>query len=177
MSEITGRSRLVLLTFLLVLSADTVHAQVARMQLDELSRVSTSVVQGTATRSRSVWNADRTQILTEITVAVSDQLKGSGSSETVITIPGGQIGNVRYEVSDMPSIEEGEEVLLFVWKHPSGRNLITGGVQGKLEIERVGSLAPVVFTPFDPIDKGDAQTTSRSLLDFKRQIRKLAGSQ
>ena len=34
----------------------------------------------------------------------------------------------------MPIFQEGEEVLVFLWKHPSGKNLVTGALQGKISL-------------------------------------------
>jgi len=36
----------------------------------------------------------------------------------------------------MPAFSEGEEFVAFLSKHSSGRNLVTGTVQGKLKIHR-----------------------------------------
>jgi hypothetical protein len=173
-----------LLLFGLTISALLVHdasAQLARMTLDDLAKASTSIVHGQATASRTVWNSEGTQILTEVTVQVQDQLKGSGGSTTVITIPGGQIGNVIYEVSDMPTIDEGEEVLVFVWQHPSGRNLVTGGTQGKLLVERASTLALPQVTGMFGLARTDAgknggAETALSLADLKTRILKLVSN-
>jgi hypothetical protein len=34
----------------------------------------------------------------------------------------------------MPAFSEGEESVVFLWKHPSGNNLVTGALHGKLKI-------------------------------------------
>jgi hypothetical protein len=57
-------------------------------------------------------------------------------AEAVVAVPGGQVGDIIYEVSEMPVFTEGEDVVAFVWKNPSGKNLITGGSQGKMKIEK-----------------------------------------
>jgi len=44
----------------------------------------------------------------------------------------------------MPSFTDGEEVLLFVWTSPEGRNMIAGGAQGKLSVVRDDDGRPVV---------------------------------
>ena len=110
------------------------YGQAQNASLEDLSRTSTAIVLGKTQQSRSFWNDDRSQILTEITLRVEQTLKGGTVTETVITVPGGRVGNAMYEVSDMPVFAEGEEVLVFLWDHPSGIRLVTGGTQGKLEI-------------------------------------------
>lgn len=111
------------------------YAQTQRVSVDELTEASSLIIQGEATNIRSYWQADRRFILTEITVQVTDALKGDASGTQVITIPGGRIGDTAYEVSDMPVFAQGEEVLLFISQDPSGRQLVVGGSQGKLTIE------------------------------------------
>jgi hypothetical protein len=34
----------------------------------------------------------------------------------------------------MPVFTEGEDVMAFIWTSPSGKNLVTGGFQGKMKI-------------------------------------------
>ena len=169
------------LAFLLLLGVIRAHpaqAQVARMTLAEITDVATTVVHGSATESRAVWSEDRQRIYTEITIRVEDTLKGQGLQNTVITIPGGQIGDVRYEVSDMPEIVEGDEVIAFLWRHPSGRLLVAGGTQGALRVDRLG-LAPEVSGPLDLLatpQEGAASTEQVVRLpldDLKTRIRKL----
>ncbi|NNE71647.1 MAG: hypothetical protein HKN29_14970 [Rhodothermales bacterium] len=156
---------LALLLLFGAVKTEPVRAQVARMTLDELTTVSTTVVHATATESRAVWSADGQRIYTEITLRVEDTLKGQGLETRVVTIPGGQIGDVRYEVSDMPSIEEGEELLAFLWRHPSGRLLVAGGTQGKLEIERLGA-APEVSGPLGLLGTPQAGRLAAGASDF-----------
>lgn len=83
----------------------------------------------------------------------------------------------------MPAIDEGEEVLIFVWQHPSGRNLITGGAQGKLSVERPGALSlPQVTGPFGLADRtlgkagaDDAQPVV-GLAELKTRIKTLVSN-
>lgn len=119
--------------FLLVPAREAV-SQVRQATLEELSRSSTAVVVGKAVRKQSVWNESRTKIFTEVTLQVEESVKGSAAGETTITIPGGRIGNTLYEVSDMPVFVEGEQVLVFLWQHPSGKTLVTGASQGKMAV-------------------------------------------
>ena len=69
-----------------------------------------------------------------MTVVPEEYIKGNLGSEAVITVPGGQVGDILYEVSEMPVFVEGEEVVAFIWTSPSGKNLVTGGYQGKMKI-------------------------------------------
>jgi len=118
----------------LALPARHVSAQARKATLEELTLASTAVVLGKTTQTTSYWNERGTKIFTDVTIQVEEAVTGSVANETVITIPGGRVGNTVYEVSDMPVFEEGEEVLVFLWQHPSGQHLVTGGTQGKMPV-------------------------------------------
>lgn len=104
------------------------------MSLEELSLTSHAIVLGETLERRSYWSEDGSKIYTDVTIRVADRMKGDPAAEAVITVPGGRVGNTLYEVSDMPIFVDGEEVLLFLWEHPSGKTLVTGGMQGKLQV-------------------------------------------
>ena len=131
--KVIGQSLLLITSILLLLPA-TVQAQIQRMSARELTLESSSILYGKCTRTESAWNKDKTMILTTVTVVPEYYLKGNLGSEVTITVPGGRVGNIIYEVSEMPAFQKGEEVFAFIWKHPSGLNLVTGGYQGKLQI-------------------------------------------
>ena len=123
-----------LLGVLLSLLTNDALSQVCKVSIKELTLESTAIVVGKCTKKESFWNDKHTQILTEVKIQTGESIKGSPGSEVVITIPGGRVGNTIYEVSDMPIFQEGEEVLVFLWKHPSGKNLVTGALQGKISL-------------------------------------------
>jgi hypothetical protein len=102
--------------------------------LQELTNESTSILYGKCTRLESAWTEDKSMILTRVTVVPEQYLKGNLGNEVTITVPGGQVGDIIYEVSEMPAFQKGEEVFAFIWQNPSGMNLVTGGYQGKLKI-------------------------------------------
>ena len=112
------------------------HAQVIKKTVEELSLDSKTILYGTCTRIESLWDENHERIHTEIQVQTEGYLKGAQGSVVTITIPGGRVDNILYEVSDMPSFTEGEECVVFLSKHSSGRNLVTGAVQGKIKVYR-----------------------------------------
>jgi len=110
------------------------NAQVIKKTVEELTLDSKTILYGTCTRTESLWDEKHERIHTEIHVQVEGYLKGAQGTNVTITVPGGRVENILYEVSDMPSFSEGEEVVVFLSKHSSGRNLVTGAVQGKIKI-------------------------------------------
>jgi hypothetical protein len=120
---------------LLVLFLPSSLAQVQTMSTQQLTEQSSAVILGTCVRMESYWVDGNSKIFTRVRIRGEQTLKGEFGGETEITVPGGRIGNMVYEVTDMPIFREGEEVLLFVWQHPTGKQLITGGTQGKFSVE------------------------------------------
>ncbi len=125
-----------LLVCLLVLIPTESIAQLKKMSAEDLTNESSAILHGKCTKVKSEWNNDKDIIYTTVTVVAEEYIKGDLGPEAQLTIPGGQVGDIIYEVSEMPVFYEGEEVIAFVWKHPSGKNLITGGSQGKLKIRK-----------------------------------------
>ncbi|PIQ62462.1 MAG: hypothetical protein COV99_05760 [Bacteroidetes bacterium CG12_big_fil_rev_8_21_14_0_65_60_17] len=106
-----------------------------RLRAETLTRSSEAVVLAHAVRSESFWNDDRTAILTRVTLRVDETLLGTSAAETDVIIPGGRVGNVIHDVSDMPVFSPGDEAIVFVERHAaSGMNVVNGGAQGKLDI-------------------------------------------
>ncbi len=111
-------------------------AQVKKMSANDLTDASTAVLYGKCTKLKSEWNQDKSIIYTYVTIAPEEYIKGNLGAQAVIAVPGGQVGNIIYEVSEMPVFIEGEEVVAFVRTNPAGKNLVTGGYQGKMKIEK-----------------------------------------
>lgn len=110
------------------------NGQVLQRSVEEMTHDSKTILYGTCTHIESSWDEYQERIYTEIQVLAEGYLKGAQGSQLTITVPGGRVGNILYEVSDMPTFTEGEEFVVFLSEHSSGRNLVTGAVQGKLKI-------------------------------------------
>jgi hypothetical protein len=121
--------------FVLLLSTEC-YAQKKKMSTKDLTETSTAILYGKCKKVKSDWNKDKDLIFTTITIVPEEYLKGNLGSEVLITVPGGRVDDIIYEVSEMPVFEEGEEVFAFIWEHPSGMNLVTAGDQGKLKIKK-----------------------------------------
>ena len=125
-----------IIIWFLILSPQQSAGQVKKMSAKDLTEESTAVLYGKCSKIKSEWNKEKTIIYTYVTIVPEDYIKGNLGSEAVIVIPGGKVDDIVYEVSEMPAFVEGEDVMAFIWTDHSGRNLITGGSQGKLKIEK-----------------------------------------
>lgn len=121
---------------LLIMTGTECSAQLKKMSASDLTKESTAVFYGKCSKIRSEWNETKDIIFTQVTVVPEEYIKGNLGTEAVITVPGGRVGDIIYEVSEMPLFTEGEEVVAFVWTNPAGKNLVTGGFQGKMKIEK-----------------------------------------
>ncbi len=130
--------KIIKLTYLVVgllfLPAIESRSQVLEMSAEDLTKESTAVLYGKCIQKRCEWSENKSIIYTYITIAPEEYIKGNLGSEAVIAVPGGQVGDIIYEVSEMPVFTEGEDVMAFIWTSPSGKNLVTGGFQGKMKI-------------------------------------------
>jgi hypothetical protein len=135
LKEVYKRTGWLILSFLFF-QIGAGKAQVIKMSSKDLTDKSTAVLYGKCSKVKCEWNSKKDKIYTYVTVVPEAYIKGNLGSEVTLTIPGGQVGDIRYEVSDMPLFVEGEETVAFVWTNPSGKNLVTGGYQGKMKIEK-----------------------------------------
>lgn len=71
------------------------------------------IVEGRVSAVTSHWTEDRSGIVTEVTLDVKETLLGDTNRVTFL-YPGGVVGQVGQRVSDMPSVTNGQEVLVFL---------------------------------------------------------------
>ncbi|HXF99581.1 MAG TPA: hypothetical protein VNL69_02295 [Bacteroidota bacterium] len=93
------------------------------------------VVVGRVTEMRSSWNRDRTGIVTSVSLAVDEFLKGQGSQRSlVVSVPGGEVDGVGEMYTHMPKFTVNEAVLLFLQRADGGALRVVGGEAGKIAI-------------------------------------------
>jgi hypothetical protein len=144
-----------------------IKAQVRKMSAKDLTKESSAVLYGKCTKTECKWNENRSIIFTYVTIAPEEYLKGDLGASAVIAIPGGRVGNVIYEVSETPVFTEGEEVVAFIWTNPDGKNLITGGYQGKMKIKK-DSKTGKRFVEEEAIEEDEQGTDKQSPGQLKK---------
>ena len=102
--------------------------------LRDLTLGSSDIVIGQVEETRTHWDESHTKIVTDVTVRVSESLKGAGGNVLTLTQLGGDLDGFRYSVPGSPLFRPGEEALLFVWRDAQGRAQVNGLAQGKFEI-------------------------------------------
>ena len=102
----------------------------------ELTNQAEVVAVGNVAAMKAEWSADKTRIVTRVTVSVREYLKGGGETQMSILTPGGEIGEIGEMYSGTARFTDNEEVVVFV-KGGTNRDFrLTGGAQGKTTITR-----------------------------------------
>jgi len=108
------------------------------LSTEGLTKESESVVVGVVRDVSSYWSADGTTIFTKANVMVDQVVKGTHHAEVDIEYQGGEVGGIGLKVSDAPSLEKGEKVILFLKAKKVDKNIkvfnIVGNAQGKYTV-------------------------------------------
>lgn len=148
---------LITIGFLILLSTESM-GQVKKMSPKDMTEASTSVLYGKCKKIKCEWNENMSIIYTYVTIQPEEYIKGNLGSEVTIAVPGGRVDDILYEVSEMPFFTEEEDIVAFIWTSPKGKNLITGGFQGKIKIDKdskTGKRSVVVEDPDDENESTD----------------------
>jgi len=105
--------------------------------LDTLVARSTDIVQGRVVSRSSAWNEDRTQIVTELEIAVDQSLAGEAVLRLRLTHPGGQVGDILQWSPHSTSFTIDEPAVFFIERIDDGFRLADFR-NGKLPLERDG---------------------------------------
>lgn len=85
-----------------------------RASLDTLVAGNDNVVVGEVLDSQSYWNADHSFILTDVTVAVNDVVKGQADNQLTVTIMGGTVGDITTMIVGGPELIPGNAYVMFL---------------------------------------------------------------
>lgn len=108
----------------------------ARMGARTLAGSSDAIVHGTVVSTQARWNENRTLIVTDVRIRVTESLKGETGEEITVTHPGGAIGALRVEVPGAGGFRAGEEVVLFLAPGPFQRSHVNGLALGRFDVRR-----------------------------------------
>src|SRR5262245_50032468 len=169
-----------LLALVLAVLVSSVHATtLVTLSDDELVDRANVVIVGRATARQTVWVGH--DLITLVTVAVSESLKGSAPTTLTVALPGGidRQRKIPIEVSYVgaPQIASGEEVLLFLESgHPHFPNafVVSGFSQGKVSIvsDPAGVKRLSRAASHDPRGAAPEAQRLERLSDFREEIRR-----
>jgi hypothetical protein len=101
-----------------------------KLSVSELAARADTVVVGTVVDLTSAWNAERTAIHTDVTVAVDEVVKGAAGRRVAFRIRGGEVGGIGMSTSVDPTFRVSERVVVFLDTSTTPATL-TGLRQGK----------------------------------------------
>ena len=108
-------------------------AAMVKLSLPQLTSQADVIVRGTVTSQASAWNAQRTAIYTDVTVAVEEAVKGSPAATVTFRIAGGVVGDVGMRTSNDPVFQDGEQVIVFL-STQGAAGAVVGLRQGKYTV-------------------------------------------
>ena len=103
---------------------------------NDLTNQADVVAVGNVAAMKAEWSADKTRIVTRVTVSVREYLKGGGETQMSILTPGGEIGEIGEIYSGAARFTDNEEVVVFAKRGANREFRLTGGAQGKTTITR-----------------------------------------
>jgi hypothetical protein len=133
-------------------------ALVVRLSVEELTTEADQIVVGRVVALTSHLTAAGTSIETDVTIAVESALKGPGSQQLVVTVPGGQVGDLQQWEGGVPNFLAGERVLLFLSESPTFGVGLAELWQGKYSLVGDQAVQPETRerTPLSEIERGVA---------------------
>lgn len=155
------RTPLALALLCLVLLPATSSAQQAAtldlgtLSLDQMADRAATIVVSTVTSRQSEWEhygASRL-IITKVTVAVEQTLKGSAPRTIVVEVLGGTIGEQTLHVSHVPEFKVGDRDVLFLNGALHAASPLVGSDQGRFRVmnESATGTARVLSASFAPL--------------------------
>ena len=119
------------LLILLASFAQVASAQSRVLAVDDLAKRAEVVAVGRVSAMKSEWSADRKYIITKVTNAVEEYVKGSDASAVTVTTLGGEVDDVGEIYTHVPTFQPNENVVVFLQKDRQGEYRVSGGTRGR----------------------------------------------
>ncbi len=138
-----------LLVLALVALAAPAGAMMLEVPFDRLVTTSDAVVRAKVMALESHWTADRSTIVTDVTLVIEESWVGTmpAGAPLRLQVEGGEVGDLGVRVEHQPTFRLGEESVLFLASDASFRLRVNALEQGKYTIvgdEAVGWGARVI---------------------------------
>jgi hypothetical protein len=114
-------------------SADPI---VGKLSLNQLTDRAASIVVGTVVSRQAEWEyyGASKLIITKVTMAIEQSVKGSVPRTLVLEVLGGTIGDQTMQVSDVPEFRVGDRDVLFLHNNPHAVSPLVGSDQGLFRV-------------------------------------------
>ncbi|MBL8168390.1 MAG: hypothetical protein JNJ50_09565 [Acidobacteria bacterium] len=108
-----------------------------RLEIEDLTRLSSDVFHGQILSTETRWNPEHTRIYTDVRVRINEAFKGTAKSNSVVTVTqlGGEKDGVKVDYAGRPEFTTGESVVLFTTRTQSNQLTVVALKQGKLQVK------------------------------------------
>jgi len=160
----------------LLLAACLSATTLQQLSMDDMIQKSTAIVRAkvtgsySASRGNAVWTFYRVQVL--------EELKPLDGTLAEVAVPGGAVRGVRQAVAGAPTLNVGQEYVLFVWIGRNGLPQLIGLSQGlfsvgkdasgNIMVTRPGAVERMVDQNGQPVAD---QPVGITLLDLRSRVR------
>lgn len=145
---------------------------------DEIVTASVFIAHGRVVDVRAEATRDRGGIVTFVTLAVDESLKGGTHASITFRVPGGEIGRYRRVVVGAPRFDRGDEVVVFLAARGPSVPYVFGLSQGVYRVSRASGRAMVGPPPARlegasgrRLVRGDPARRPLPLADFVGEVR------
>lgn len=150
--------------------------------LEQLTKAADMIVQARIERAWAAWDSGHKFIWTHYQLTPIDFLKGSTRWNVVVSETGGSLDGRSMEIQGTPRFRAGEELILFLYRTPSGYLRTVGYGQGRydmaggrIKVDRSG--IELARSP-QPASGTDLRTLDDiTVAEFKRRVRLLIAQQ
>ncbi len=162
------------------------QALMVKLSLKDLTIGSDAIIVGEVIKIQSQWSLDKSIILSIATLQIHEIFKGNvNNNQIFIQYAGGEVGDIGLKVTDMPSFQEKEKVLVFLKSIKDLTNIkhspvvclgifpaysTFGAAQGKYSIDKDGMAQK---SGYDLISKHDDRDVFLPLTDLKSRIKSI----
>lgn len=159
---------LIVATFFGLVTKQAQAGSLVKISDKNLVLSSDAIITGKVLSIESRWNASKTNIYTDITIALNQTIKGDlGANTIVIEQLGGKIGDKQIWFTGSPEFSVGEEVLLFLKANSEGVLHTAHMGMGKFSISQT-SENKTVFCP--NLDKSKVYNAQEYLQNIKELV-------
>ncbi len=127
---------LLLVVFALFLALSAQATIVQKLEIEELTRLSSDVFHGQIVSTKTDWNAERTRIYTTAQIRVFEAFKGVAKRGDTISVVqmGGEKDGVKLDYDGRPEFTTGESVVIFATRTRGNVLTVVGLKQGKMRV-------------------------------------------
>lgn len=139
------------------LAAQSVDPIGGKLSVEQLTDRAAAIVVGTVVSRRAEWEHSGASklIITKITIAIEQSVKGSVAGTLVVDVVGGTIGDQTLTVSDIPEFRVGDRDVLFLNLHPHAVSPLVGANQGLFRVitESATGVPRILTAGYAPVQR------------------------